>query len=322
MSDTTTSVAAPTAPDTSTSDSWDDPVVDSQEADSTPEVKDSKPEPKEEGPAKKAKRWLEAKVNGKVEKVDEETLLRDYQKYKASEQKFQEAAKIKQSMEQFMKALKEDPEAVLSNSKLPIDRKKLAEKWLYEQIQQELDPPDPRDQKVKEYEEELKKYKQKEEEEVKTKEEQEYEQAVSKRKNELGNLFSEAMKASALSKHPETSAATLREMALYYRACKEAGETPDAQELAAHVEKKYYKGLYELANTLEGDDLVQFLGPQIIKKLRAYDLGQLTKGKQEFTQSGQQQEDDWSTVTKGKTKGKTISPADMRDQIRQQFSKK
>lgn len=228
-----------------------------------------------EEPKRKPTKWLTVKVDGKEERVSEDELLKNYSKFKAADSRFQEAAKAKQSVEQFMKALEEDPEAVLSNPKLSIDRAKLAEKWLYEKIQKELTPVDPNQAKIREYEEKLKEYQTKEEQQKQTAQEQEFQATVAKRKEELGNMFSEAMKQSSLSKNPETAAATLREMALYYRAAKAQGETPTPEELAAHVEQKYFKGMYELANTLEGEDLVQFLGDQIVKKIRTYDLNRL-----------------------------------------------
>ena len=316
MSDTNTTNPAPTTSndswgDTQANDNWDTPEVVVEQETTT-----KGPEPKETKEEKKQKRYLTAKVNGKEERVDEETLIRDYQKYKAADQKFAEASKAEKSVKAFMEALQNDPEAVLNNPNLSIDRKKLAEKWLYEQIQQELNPPDERDQKLREYEEKLKGYQSKEQEEVATKEQAEYQQVVAKRKNELANVFSEAMSKSSLSKNPETAAATLREMALYYRAYKEqTGEAPDANELAQHVEQKYFKGLYELANTLEGDELVQFLGPQIIKKLRAYDLGQLTKKSSNFEPSSSKTEDDWGSKFKSNKKI-TMSPQDAKEQVR------
>lgn len=291
---------------------WDDDQDETAKPDSD-EPKETKDEQKPA--AKKEKKWITVKVDGKEERITEEDLIRSYQKGKSADRRLEEAAKAQKSVEQFMRALQEDPEAVLNNPNLSIDRRKLAEKWLYEQIQQELNPPDERDLKLREYEERLKRYESIEQEEAQTKEEREYNQAVAKRKEELGQVFSEAMSKSSLSKNPETAAATLREMALYYRAYKErTGEAPDAEELAQHVEQKYFKGLYELANTLDGEELVQFLGPQIIKKLRAYDLGQLTKKSQTF-EAPEAKGEDWGTARRPKEQ-KRMTPQDAKEMAR------
>lgn len=271
MSDTTTATPvstpapeAPTAP--ANNGGWDD--VPETPAEPTPPKAPAEPK-------RKPVKWLTVKVDGKEERVTEDELLKNYSKFKAADSRFQEASKAKQSVEAFMKALQEDPEKVLSDPNIPIDRNKLAEKWLYDKIQADLTPVDPNQAKIREYEEKLKKYQEKEEQEKLTVKEQEFQATVAKRKEELGNMFAEAMKQSSLSKNPETAAATLREMALYYRAAKAQGETPTPEELAAHVEQKYFKGMYELANTLEGEDLVKFLGDQIVKKIRSYDLNRL-----------------------------------------------
>lgn len=279
MSDTTnanpTTQPAPSAEAPNLNlDAWDSPTEPKNPPKSDPKSP-PKVEEKEVKSEPKPKRWLTAKVDGKEEKVDEETLIREYQKARAADKKFQEAAKIRQEYEEFQRKLKESPEELLNDPNLPIDRQKLAEQWIMKQIEAEM-PKDPKELKIKEYEEKLKKYQEMEKQVQEEQARQEFEQVASKRREELGNLLSEAMSKSTLSKNPETAAATLREMALYYRAYKQqTGETPNAEELAAHVEQKYYKGMYELANTLEGEDLVKFLGDTVVSKIRKYDLSRL-----------------------------------------------
>jgi hypothetical protein len=296
------------------SDSWDDtPSTDvAQDQQDTEQPKEESNEPPKQ-PTKKEKRWLTAKIDGKEERIDEETLLRDYQKFKAADQKFQEAAKIRQSTEQFLKALQEDPESVLSDPRISLDRKKLAEKWILQQIHEELTPQDPKDQKLKEYEEKLAKYKEQEALKEEEAQQQEYQKVVETKRQELSNTFSEAMKKSPLSKNPETAAATLREMALYYRAAKQQGHSPTPDEIAQHVEQKYFKGLYELANTLEGEDLVAFLGDQLVKKIRKYDLSKLSK----LTSQKVDAPDDWAPAKTDSNK--RMTPADAKDMVRRKL---
>jgi hypothetical protein len=323
MSDNTTPAATSTTTDTSSTvdSSWDDntsqDVWDDTPPAKEPVVKEEKPEAKDTKQDKeeqrKVKRWLEAKVNGKVEKVDEETLLRDYQKYKAAEEKFQQASQAEKSVKAFLDALQKDPMKVLNNPNLPIDRKKLAEEWIYKEIQQELNQLDPKDARVQELEAKLQEYQSKEEQEQQTQKDQEYEKIVAAKKQELGNMFSEAMSRSTLSKNPETAAATLREMALYYRACKEQGETPTPEELAQHVEQKYFKGLYSLAETLDGEELVQFLGEGLVKKIRKYDLSRLSS-KAESTFSNPSKGESWSE-SKSPNQRRSMTPQDAREAV-------
>ncbi|MHA4915586.1 hypothetical protein, partial [Enterococcus faecium] len=81
-----------------------------------------------------------------------------------------EAAEARKSIEGFWEALQKDPEAVLNDPRLPLDRKKLAEKWLVKQIEEELNPPDPRDAKLTEAEKRIKEYEDREKAEKEAKE--------------------------------------------------------------------------------------------------------------------------------------------------------
>jgi hypothetical protein len=303
---TTPASVEPSAPEVKKDDNWDNVAPTKKDSSaSKPEVKDPKPEPK-------PKRWVTTKVDGKEEKVDEETLVREYQKAKAAEKRFQEAAKIRQEYEEFQRKLKENPEELLNDPNLPIDRQKLAEQWIMKQIEADM-PKDPKEIKLKEYEEKLKKYQEMERQAQEEQQRQEYDQVVAKRRDEIGNLLGEAMQKSPLSKNPETAAATLREMALYYRAYKqETGEAPSSEDLAAHVEQKYYKGMYELANTLEGEELVKFLGDGVVGKIRKYDLSRLKGGN---SSPPQVSAPDVSVSNKSQTR-RLETPLEARERIR------
>lgn len=231
-------------------------------------------------PAKKAPTYRKFKVGNEEVSLSDEDIARDYGKWKASDQKFREASDARKSVDSFMKALEEDPESVLSDPRLPINKKKLAEKWLLEQIEAELNPADPRDSKLSEAEKRLKEYedRDKEAEEAKTK--TEHDAVREKRKQAIGDTLHTAMQATQLSKHPESAAAVLREMALYMRAAKERGEDPTPDELVAHVHNNRFHQMYTLAHEFEGEELVNFLGEEIVSRLRKHDLARL-KAKRE-----------------------------------------
>ena len=88
------------------------------------------------------------------------------------------------------------------------------------------------------------------------------------------------MELSPLSKDPEVAAATLRDMAMHMRVCKEAGYDVSPEELAAHVEKKNLKSYHGLAGRLEGDELISFLGEEIVQKIRRADLSRIKKSRE------------------------------------------
>jgi len=145
--------------------------------------------------------------------------------------------------------------------------------WLRESIEAQLEDPNVR--ALRERDEELGRYKAKEQEEMTKREKAQYESFVSERKEAIGKTLSEAMQLSPLSKDPVTQAETLREMAVYIRICREQGHDPSPKELAQHVENKTLKSYASVANQLDGDELLSFLGDAIVNKIRKADVGRL-----------------------------------------------
>jgi len=233
-----------------------------------------------ETPAQAERRKLKAKVNGKEREVYEDDVLRDYQKYESADEKLREAAQKKKEIDAFYEALENDPESVLNDKRLPINKRELAMKWLTEQIEEELTPQDPREAEYREMQKKLSEYQTKEQKEAETKAEQEKRQLVDQRREIIANTLSKAMELSPLSKDPEVAAATLRDMAMHMRVCKEAGYDVSPEELAAHVEKKNLKSYHGLANRLEGDELISFLGEEIVQKIRRADLSRIKKARE------------------------------------------
>lgn len=226
---------------------------------------------------KPQKRFLKTKVNGKEVQVDEDTLLRDYSKYAAADQRFKETAEMRRSIEAFYEALENDPESLLSDPRLPINKQRLAQKWLREQIEAQLkeEEADPRDVKLSEYERELKKYKEAEERQKQEHEQREYQKVVDTRREAIATVFNKALEITPLSKNPEIQAEVLREMASYMRMCKQAGHEVSPEELASHIQKNRLNSYHTLANQLEGDELISWLGEAIVHKIRKADLTRL-----------------------------------------------
>jgi hypothetical protein len=246
----------------------------------TPEGGQDQSQQQPQEPKKKAPSYRKIKVGNEEVALSDEDIARDYGKWKSADSKFREAAEARKSVDAFMKALEEDPEKVLSDKRLPLNKKKLAEKWLMEQIEEELNPPDPKDQKLSEAEKKLKAYEDKEKAETEAKTKQEHEAVLSKRKEAISKTLAEAMEMTHLSKHPESAASTLREMALYMRAAKERGEDVSPQELVEHIHNNRFHQMYTLAQEFQGEDLIEFLGEEIVTRIRKADLARL-KAKRE-----------------------------------------
>lgn len=238
--------------------------------------------PANETTTQKERRILEAKVNGRAVKIDEETLLRDYAKYSAADEKFREAADLRKKNEDFERRIIDDPEAFMNDERIPrAKRREIAEKILIREIEQEMQPEKTAEQlRNEQLQKELDKYKAKENDELTAKEQAEFNAVVEARREVLAKTFQDAIALTPLSKEQGTSAEVVREMALYMRLCKQAGYDVTPQDLANHVESRFMSSYKNLTESMEGEDLVHFLGKDIVNKIRKYDLANLESRRQ------------------------------------------
>lgn len=232
------------------------------------------------------------------------------EKAKGADQKFREAAEAKKQVEQFMERFQQDPLSVLKDKRLPINQRELAEKMLLASLEEEMLTPEQR--KIKEYEAKLGEYESKEQVIKREAEEREAEQRREIKRQEISQMFVKAMESTPLSKDPETAAMAMRDMAMMLRAAKERGIDVSAEDLAQHAQNKYQKAMYSLANQLEGEDLIGFLGEDVIKKIRKADLARLKANTQQ-TQS--HKNDDWAADEKPAQR-KHIDPRTAREEAR------
>jgi hypothetical protein len=230
-------------------------------------------------PKPKAPSVRKYKIGDEEVSLSDDDIKRDYSKWKASDKAFREAAQARKATEDFIKALQEDPEKILSDKRIPLDKRKLAEKWLLESIDSELNPTDPRDAKLSETEKKLKEYEDRDKKAAEEKQSQEYEQAKEQRKTALSQTLLKAMESTHLSADPETSASVLREMALYMRACKERGEDVTPEQLVEHIHNQRFTQFYSLAHQFQGEELIEFLGEEIVNRIRKTDIERIRKAR-------------------------------------------
>lgn len=252
------------------------------------------------------------KVNEREEYVDEDQVFRDYQKYRGSEEKMREAARMRENAEQFFHTLMNDPDAIFRDPRLAKHKRALLEKWAPEIYEEDTREIDPREQELRALKERLEKYEQQEKQTKEQKIEAEKRQFIESRKTEISTTLAEAMKATHLSAHPESAAAVLREMAVYMRAAKERGETVTPEELVEHVHRNRFTQMYTLAHQYEGDDLIEFLGDEIVNRIRRADLARLKKSREIPVQSWKS--DNSQSQPRGQEK--FIDPNDIRFAMR------
>lgn len=221
----------------------------------------------------KAKRIEKITVDGVEEEVDIDEVLKNHQKYKSGDKALKEAALQKKQVSEFLRQLKEDPRKVLSNPKLGIDLRKIGEDMLREEIEREME--DPKERRLKELEAEKKQRDDADNETKTSKEKEEYDNHVSAQREEIAGKITDVLKGTALSK----DAMTMRGAAYYMRQCLLQGIDVTPAQIVQHLETTHLKNLRDTANQYDASELVSYLGPDVIRKLREHDLAELRKAR-------------------------------------------
>tara|TARA_R110002126_G_scaffold42101_1_gene121974 strand:- start:10 stop:1035 length:1026 start_codon:yes stop_codon:yes gene_type:complete len=213
-------------------------------------------------------------VNGEM--LSEAELITRASKVQGSDKRFEEAARVRKQQQAFVDRLRTDPLAVLSDSRIGIDRKALGEKLLMEELEREA--ADPRDTELAEYKAKEALAAKAEEQRVEQEKEADFQRQIDQKKTEVADVIGKAMENTVLSSNPQIAGQVLREMATYMRSAKQQGIDLTPDELVQHVETSRYAGYRTLANGLEGEQLIEFMGKDVVNKIRKADLKRL-KGK-------------------------------------------
>lgn len=267
------------------------------------------PPPKPKKPAPKMRK---IKVGGREEYVDEDKVFRDYQKYRGGDQRLREAAQKEQENQKMRAQLEEDPEEFFRNNpNLSAKKKELAHKWMLEDLEEKFVEVDPRDKRLSEQERRIKEFEDRDKEKAENEKLTEKQKFVETRKTALSETLHEAMQASHLSAHPESAAATLREMVVYLRAAKEQGEEVDVNDLVQHLHSSRFHQMYTLAHQYQGEELCEFLGDVIVDRIMKAKLQKLRSGRGQGMQTHRNEKKESPS-----SKRKFINPSDVRWQIR------
>lgn len=202
------------------------------------------------------------KVNGVEREVDQNELLRLASLGLGANEKFEQAAKLRREHEEMMKQIEADPIKYLQ-SKDPEFRKK-AEDFLYQQILD--DEMSPEAKKARELEEQLKKYQEKEEQDKKSREEEENQKQIEKYSAEYEKQLISALESSQLPKDPDI----VRDVVRVMQDALEADVELSFEEAASFVKQKTISSVMAVLSKV--DNLHEFLGDEILNKIRKSDL--------------------------------------------------
>lgn len=208
------------------------------------------------------------KINGVDEEFTEEQLLQIASKSAGADKKFQEAAQERKRIGEVFEKLKQNPFEVLQ--KLGIDTLKLSEDYLKKIYALEEMPEEQK--KLLEAQEQIKRLEEEREESKKKEEEKQIAAEAEEWQKKYDYEITTALEKSILPRTPNTIA---RVANYIHQGLKEGLEVP-ADKAVALVEEDIRLENQSVVSNMEMEKLAKHLGPDIIKKLKNYDLSKVT----------------------------------------------
>lgn len=212
-------------------------------------------------------RRMKLKIDGKEVEMSESEVVSYATKARAADQRFDEAANIRKEAEQVLKFAKDNPEEFFKRTGM--NAREWAEQYLLREIERERMSPEQK--KALENEEKLRKYEDGEKLRIETERKA---QIAALEKQHLQNydlMFTEALQKSGL---PKTAYTVKRMAELQLVNVKKKLELkPD--QLAKLVREDYASEQKALLSGYDGDQLIEFLGPDVVKKLSKAQIAKL-----------------------------------------------
>lgn len=219
-------------------------------------------------------RKYKVKVMGEEKEVDEKELIRGYSHQQAANKAMQEGLKSKKQAEEFIAMLKDEGRLFEVLEKIGHNPRTLAEKYLAQQIEEEL--MDPREKELKYTKAQLEAFKKKEEEAYKQAEEAKIKEISTKYAKEYTEQFTSALEGEKLPARKET----IQEMAKYIKRATEIGFKMTAQEAAKLVKEDLLAKQRAIISEADGDTLISLLGEDTANKIRKWDTSRVKNPEQ------------------------------------------
>ena len=229
-----------------------------------------------EAARQEAIRLHKLKVDGQEIEVDDDELKRGYQLSKTGYKRLEEAAALRKQLEGFIGAFQKDPVATLrqlasQGGKQGTAFREAVEKFLYEEMQREQWSPEKR--ALWEAEQKLAAT-QREKEALAEQRKRETFEAQQKHwaaKYEADITAAISAPDVGLPKTP----AVVRRMAELMAKSLKLGLDTDPKDIAKLVRQELLEAQKEVLGGLDGEALMKLLGPDLAKRIRAYEVAQL-----------------------------------------------
>lgn len=238
-------------------------------APSAPAAPVSTPPPANASPVVEAQapRMLKVKFDGKEVEMPESEVLSLASAGKASTQRFQEASAMRKQAEELMQFAKANPKEFFE--KTGMNARQWAEEYLMQELQTEAMSPEQR--KARENEEKLRKFESDEKNRADSVKKEEIKQLEERHRQNYDQMFTQALQESGL---PKTAYTVKRMAELQLLNVKNKYELSSSQ-LAKLVREDYANEQKALLSALDGDQLIDFLGVDAVKKLSKAQIAKL-----------------------------------------------
>lgn len=218
--------------------------------------------------------YFDVKVNGKSVRMSKNEVLNYASMSHAANSKFEEAAKLRKSVDKIISTAKDNPIQALMDPALGLTKEQIrvaVEQWYHDEyvVNEALSPDQKR---AKELEAKLKTYEQAEQEKIRQQQEAEELELTNKQREYLQNQIIEALDRSGL---PKTKLIASR-MAFYMRQNMANGWEAPIDLIVKQVRNERQSLMQGEVGGLEGQDLIDYLGgDEVVNKIRKYDLQRL-----------------------------------------------
>ena len=206
-------------------------------------------------------RRFKVKVDDAEEEVDEQELLRGYQKAKSSDKRFQEASRLRQEAAQIhdlVKQLKDNPDLL---EQLGIDVDSYSEKRMLRNLERSLKSPE--ELELEEYRSEKQKREAKRQEEAQAFE-------LDQVSNEIDTEIFNVLSSNDMKPTPRLIARIAEQM---LASMTESGSRLSAKDAFQNVKSHYSQDVSELLHSLSPEQLAQAF-PELVSRLRNHSIKQ------------------------------------------------
>lgn len=232
---------------------------------SAPQAPDAKPgddaKLDEAAPSPVPKRFR-LKVNGAEREVEEAQYHTLAQKGLAADERWREAQRVQAERDELERMLQENPIELLRKRGLDVDY--LTAQYVLKQAEAEQETPEQR--KIREYEEKLQSYEREKAEAAEAERQAAFQAKQEASRQEYGEKFSSALEKAGIPRGPQAAWALSR-MAQLEMQNLEQGLEFTADQLAQIVSSDMLTEQHSLFGALDGEPLLERLGPELVQKV-------------------------------------------------------